>query len=159
MLVQMRKHKLQLVLFGCLLVILAVWILTPTAMGTVDEQRYRQMRRASNWSSHLHSARRHLPGFLVHLLDRANLEKHYADKARAQEQALLSTGYLTNASITITNLPVTANNELSCLNELGRRLRAGDHVEFVFFYFRTNQAVVTCRSQDLPSVRTAIETP
>jgi hypothetical protein len=147
------------VLFGCLLVILAAWILSPAAKGTTDEQKYRRMRREDIWSSRLHSLRRQLPGYLVRLLDFTNLEKYYATKAHVKEQALLATGYLTNASITITNLPVTANNELSCLDELGRRLRARNHVEFVFFYFRTNQAVVTCRSQDLASVRTAIETP
>ncbi len=144
-----------------MLVILAGWMLSPAAKGTGDEQQYRQMRRARNWSSRLHSVRRRLPSFLVRLLDTTNLQKHYADKARTQELALLATGYLTNASITITNLPATATNHLSCLHELARRLRARGHVEYVYFYVLPNdyQAVVLCRTQDVALVRTAMESP
>jgi hypothetical protein len=157
MLAQMSRHKFHLVVLGCLLVILAGWILSQAGKGTADEHRYRQMLRADNWSWRLRYVRRRLPGNLVRLLDSTNLEKYYATKAGIQQKALLATGYLTNASFAITNLAVTAT-ELSCLNELSRRLRR-DHAEFLFCYFRTNHAVVTCRSQDLACVRAAIENP
>jgi hypothetical protein len=157
----MRRRKFQLLLLGCLLVILASWILSPAAKGTGAEQEYRQMRRARHWSSRLHIVRRRLPSFLVRLLDTTNLVKHYEDKARSQELALLATGYLTNASITITNLPATATNYLSTLHELARRMRARRDVEYVYFYVVPNdyQAVVLCRTQDVALVRTAIESP
>jgi hypothetical protein len=157
----MRRRKFQVLLFGCLIVILAGWILSPAAKGTRDEQEYRQMRRARRWSSQLHIVRGRLPGFLVRLLDTTNLVKHYEDKARTQQLALLATGYLTNASITITNLPATATNQLSRLHELARRMRARRDVEYVYFYVLPNdyQAVVICRTQDVALVRGAIESP
>jgi hypothetical protein len=138
---------------------LAGWILSQAAKGTGDEQKYRQMQCARNWSLRLHLVRRRLPSFLVRLLDTSNLVKHYEDKARTQERALLATGYLTNASITITNLPATATSNLSRLHELARRLRARGHVEYVYFYVATDQAVVICRTNDVALVRTAIESP
>jgi hypothetical protein len=157
----MRRRKFQLLLFGCLLVVLAGWILSPAAKGTGDEQEYRQMRRARHWSSRLHIVRRRLPGFLVRLLDTSNLVKQCEDKARTQQLALLATGYLTNATITITNLPATATNHLSTLHELKRRLGPQRHVEYVYFSVPANdyQAVVLCRTQDVALVRTAIESP
>ena len=64
-------------------------------------------------------------------------------------------------AITITNLPPTATNHLSCLHELTRRLRARGPVEYVYFYLRPGgyQAVVVCRTQDVALVRTALENP
>ena len=156
----MRRRKFQLLLFGCLLVILAGWILSPAGKGTGGEQEYRQMRRARHWSSRLHIVRRRLPSFLVRPLDATNLVKHYEDKARTQQLALLATGYLTNATITITNLPATATNHLLCLHELKRRLGARRDVEYVYFcVLNDHQAMVLCRTQDVALVRTAIGSP
>jgi hypothetical protein len=156
----MRRRKFQLLLFGCLLGVLAGWMLSQVAKGTGDEQQYRQMRRARHWSSRLHLVRKRLPDFLVRLLDTSNLVKHCEDKARAQEKALLATGYLTNASIIITNLPATATNYSSRAHELLRRLQARGRVEFVYFALPDDyQTVVLCRTQDVALVRTAIESP
>jgi hypothetical protein len=155
----MRRPKFQLVLFGCLLVLLVVWILTPARRGTGDERRFRQMLHAADWGWRLRSAEKRLPSPLARLLHVANLKNRCMGKAEALQEALLAAGYLTNASITITNMPSTATHEKSCLAEFQRRLKAGAHVVFLSFYVQTNEVVVTYRSRDLVVVRTALENP
>lgn len=157
---QMRRRKFQIILVGCLLTMLAVWVLRSAREGTGDEHRYRQMLRAEVWGWRLNSAEKRLPGPLVRLLHIANLKKTYMGKAQAHEEALLASGYLTNASITITNLPPTATKEKSRQAEVLRRLRTGLRgVDSWFFYMKSNQAVITCRSSDVPLIRRAIESP
>ena len=155
----MSRRKFQLVLFGCLLVLLVVWILTPARRGTGDERRFRQMLHAADWGWRFRSAEKRLPSPLARLLHVADLKNRCMGKAEAQQEALLASGYLTNTSITITNMPSTATSEKSCLAELQRRLKAGAHVDFLSFYVQTNDVVVTCRTRDLVVVRTALENP
>lgn len=155
----MRSRKFQLVFFGCLLVLFLVWILTPGRRGTGDERRFRQMLHAADWGWRLRSAEKRLPSPLARLLHVANLKNRCMLKAEAQQEALLASGYLTNASITITKMPSTATNEKSCIAEIQRRLKAGGHIAFLSFYVQTNDVMVTCRSQDLVVVRTALENP
>jgi hypothetical protein len=155
----MRIRKSHLMLTGCLLGLLAVWVLWPAGRPKDDDQRFRQMVRSADWGWRLRSAEKHLPGPLVRLLHIPKLKSGYMEKAQAQEEALFASGYLTNANITITNLPVTSDDEKSCLAEVQRRLRARARIDFLSFYMRTNQAVVTCRSRDLALVWTALENP
>src|SRR6266853_2834474 len=100
----MRRRKLQLVVLGCLLVLLGGWILRPAGKGT-GEQRFRYMLRATDWGLRLGSAEKRLPSPLVRLLHIVNLKRSCMGEAQAQEEALLASGYLTNTFITITNLP------------------------------------------------------
>jgi hypothetical protein len=156
----MRKRKFQIIFIGCLLAVLAFWLLRPPNQGTGDEQRYRQMLRAQGWGWRLNSAQKQLPGALVRLFRVANLKQTYVDKADAQAEALLASGYLTSVSITITNLPLTATNEKSSLAEVQRRLRSclqGD--AFCSFYMQSNQALITCRTSDLALFRRALQSP
>jgi hypothetical protein len=154
------RYKFQIILVGCLLVILAVCMLRDTGDGTGDERRYRQVLRAEVWVGRLNSAQKRLPSPAVRLLHIANLKKSYMDKAEAQAEALLASGYLTNASITITNLPAPAINEKSTLAEVQRRLRTGLRgVPSWSFYMESNRVVITCRSSDLAQIRRAIESP
>lgn len=147
-------------LAGCLLAVLAVWVLGTAVKKTGDEQRYRQFLRAEDWASRLNSAQKRLPSPLVRLLHIANLQTRYEHKAQAQAEALLASGYLTNVSITITNLPPAATNEKSALVEVQRRLRTGLRgVDFWSLYMESNRAVIACRSSDLPIVRRVVESP
>ncbi len=155
----MSKHRFKIIIVGCLLVVIAVWALRPHQSTIDDEQRFRQMLSAGNWGWRLRSAERRLPNPLVRLLHISNLKEKYLDKAQAHENALFASGYLTKASISISNLPATATNEKLCRVEVQRRLQAGAHADYLSFYMETNQAVVTCRSRDLVLVRAAIQNP
>jgi hypothetical protein len=153
-----KRRKYQILLAGCLLVVLAVLVLRPDRERTNDEQKYRQMLRAEVWGGRLTSAEKQLPGPMVRLFHVAEIKKSQIEKAQSRADALLVSGYLTNTWITITNLPVTATNEKSRIAEVRRRLRAGlGGVDSWAFYMESNQAFVTCRSIDLPHVRRAIE--
>ena len=154
----MRKRTFHILFVGWLLAVLAVWLLSPSRAG--DEQQFRQMLRAQSWGWRLQSAQKQLPNSLAKLFYLVNLKKTFMDKADAHAEALLASGYLTNAFITITNLPLTATNDRSRLAEIQRRLRPclqGD--AFCSFVIHNNQAVITCRSSDLPLFRHAIESP
>jgi len=159
MLALMRRRKLHFALAGCLLVLLAVWMLLPPAKEKDDEQRFRQMVRTTEWGWRFHSAQRRLPTALARLLHLPDLRTSFMRKAETEEQALLTSGYLTNASVTISNLPTGAADEKSCLLEVQRRLRGGVHVDYLTFYMESNQAIVTCRSRDLAGLRAAIQKP
>ncbi len=154
----MKLRRSYLILTGCLLGLLAAWVVWPRDAKD-DDQKFQQMVRSADWGWRLHSAEKHLPGTLVRLLHIPKLEKNYFQKADAQETALLASGYLTNTSIALTSLPSTATNEKSSLLEVQRRLRAGLRTDFLSFYIRSNHAIVTCRSRDLALVRTAIKNP
>jgi hypothetical protein len=157
--VRMRKRKFQLVLFGCLLVLLACWIIPTAGRGTGDERRFRKMLHAADWGWRFRFAEKRLPSPLARLLHVADLKTRCMGKAEAQLEALLASGYLTNTSITITNMPSTATSEKASLAELQRRLKVGAHLDFLSFYVQTNDVVVTCRARDLVVVRTALENP
>jgi hypothetical protein len=155
----MRTRKSQLVLAGCLSALLAIWMLWPAGKEKGDDQRFRHLLRSADWGWRFRSAEKRLPSPLVRLLQVPRLRSRYLEKARVQEEALLASGCLTNTSVTITNLPVTAINEKQCLAEIQGRLRAGVHVDYLSFYMETNRAIVTCRSRDLALVRAAIQNP
>ena len=176
----MRRHKFQIVSFGCLLAILAVWMLRP-AQDTGDEVRYRQMVHASVWGSRFESVEAQLPGSLVRLFHIASIKTRYIGEYKAQQEALLASGYLTNAPITITNLPpqshfavqppIAINEksagifaerqyEASAALVVERRLRTRlPGVDSWSFYMASNQAVVTCRTSDVALIRRAIQGP
>lgn len=145
-------------LIGCLLGLLAAWVVWPPKPKD-DEGNFRQMVRSADWGWRLRSAEKHLPGALVRLLHIGKLESRCFAQAQAQEESLLASGYLTNMAVGITKLPASATDEKSCLVEVQRRVRAGVRIDFLSCYIQSNHAVVTCRSRDLALVRTAIENP
>jgi hypothetical protein len=154
----MRRRKFQIILIGCLLVIVGVLVLRPTDNRS-DHDRYLQLLRTKDWRWRLNSAQKQLPGPLVRLFHIANLKKSCQENAQAQEEALLASGYLTNASITITNLSFAAVDEKRSMAEVSHRLRASLRGVNYSFYMESNQAVITCRTSDLILIRQAIESP
>ena len=158
-LAHMRKRKVRYALVGFLFALFAAWMLMPAGKVTNDEQKFRQMLRAQAWGWRFRSAKKSLPSPVVRLLRIAHLEQSNFEKAQLQEEALLASGYLTKASITLTNLPLSATNEKACLAELQRRFHTSVQIDFLSYYVQSNEVMITCRSRDLPLVRSAIETP
>jgi hypothetical protein len=99
-----------------------------------------------------------MPKPLVKLLQVSRLRTWFMAKAEAQEGKLLGSGYLTNASISMTNLTSIASDEKSYLAELQRRLQSR-HIEYITYSVESNNAMVTCRSTDLATIRAAIAGP
>jgi hypothetical protein len=156
----MKRRKFEIILVGLVLAILAAWLLGGAGRGTVEEQRFRQMRRVMAWDLRLRSAEKGLPSPLARLLHVRNLQLNYMRKGQAQQKALLASGYLTTTTITVTNLSSTDTNEMSCRVELVSRLQAAARAHFLLgFLPQTNQVLIICRSMDLALVRRAIESP
>jgi len=156
----MKKRWLQIVILAGVLALVAVWALYYLGKPENDETRYQRWLQANISTLKLHKAERRYPGLLVRLLRLAGLEDRYAAKAEDLEKALLASGYITNASITVTNLSVTATDERTRLVEitlrLQRRLRG---VDFWGCGVESNQVSLTCRTKDWPLIRRAVESP
>jgi hypothetical protein len=117
------------------------------------------MVRAERSSSRIHSIEKYLPLFLITKL---RLEHSRLDKeelARTRREALLASGFLTNASVIITNLPPTATNRHSAFLEVYRRFRTLRGIDYWSFHMRSNQAIIICRPSDLPRIQSGIEVP
>ncbi len=156
----MKRRKFQFILVGLVLAVFAAWLFGAVGRGRGDEQRYREMRRAMAWDLRLRSAEERLPSALVRLLGVRNLQRSYMRKGQADQKALLASGYLTNATITVTNLSAAATNGVSCVREVLTRLRAAGQAHFLLGGgLHSNQAEIICRSEDLVLVRRAIERP
>ena len=139
------------------------------------------MVHASFWGGRFESAEAQLPGSLVRLFHIADIKTRYIGEYKARQEALLASRYLTNAPITITNLPpaslftnlppIAINQkyaglfalrqyEASAALVVERRLRSRLRgVDSWAFYMASNQAVVTCRTSDVALIRRAIQGP
>ncbi|HAO79231.1 MAG TPA: hypothetical protein DCQ92_09690 [Verrucomicrobia subdivision 3 bacterium] len=138
-LASIMKTKLRatlLIITACLLVAIAALVFRHHRNITTDEQRFRQMLAA--------------------------MDQKTGDAATDDDplEALLRSGYLTKTAIIITNLPAASVSAKAIYREVQHRLTTHLHgVKFWLYYMDTNQAIVTCRSIDLPFVREAIESP
>jgi hypothetical protein len=117
------------------------------------------MVHAERWSSRTYSIEQHLPHFLIQTLRLEGLRLRNEELARTNKEALLGSGFLTNASIAITNLPRAATNEYSTCLEVVRRLRLLRGRDYWAFYMRSNQAIITCRPCELEHIKGRVETP
>ena len=147
----MRIRKSYLVLAGCLLALLVVSWQWTAGKGTGDDRRFQQMVHAWKWHWRFRSAETRFPGSLVRRLHIADLTTRYWRKGQLQQEALLASGYLTNTTLMITNLP--PGDDRSYRAEVRRRLLAGVRLEFWEFGMHSNQVGITCRSRDLPLIR------
>jgi hypothetical protein len=124
-----------------------------------DSQKFQQMVRAEHWSSRIRSAERYVPLFLITALRLEGSRLSNEEIARTQREALLASGFLTNASLTVTNLPLIASNRHLAFLEVHRRLKALQGIDYWSFHMESNQAVVTCRPSDVPRVQSRIGVP
>jgi len=158
---QMILSKFQLVVLGCLVVVIAGWIiLSPPGKGTGNDQRLSHMVRTENWGWRLLCVENRLPSPVVRLFHVDALRDRYKCEAQVIYEDFLVSGYLTKALITLNKLPITPTNPASCWTEARRRLNAGVRIDFCrLIAWETNQVLVECRTRDLALVRTAIENP
>ena len=155
----MIKRKVKIVLVGCLLALVAFWVLSQLANSSGDERKFRQLVRAERWSSRIHSIERFLPLFLIEKLRLEPLRLGNEERGRADKDALLGSGFLTIASIPITNLPPVATDKHSTLLEVYRRLRVLRGIDYWSFHMQSNRAIITCLPRDLERIKAGVENP
>src|SRR5438309_4243709 len=81
--VQMILHKFQLVVLGCLVVVIAGWIIpSPPGKGTGNDQRLSRMVRTESWGWRLCGEKIRLPGQEVGFFPSTRLEARIRERAR-----------------------------------------------------------------------------
>ena len=157
----MSKRKFKIIvagLAGCLLTLLSIYVLRSLQEPDDDQGKLRQVVRAQRSSSRIRQIERFLPLFLITKLRLEGRRIRNEELAREQVQALLTSGFLTNASLVVTNLPATSRHAAAVeLHRRFRKLRGLDYWSFTMH--STNRAVVTCRSCDLPRIESGVQVP
>jgi len=81
------------------------------------------------------------------------------NRAQARTEALLASGYLTNAVLSLPNQSLTTD-EQSNQFEIARRLKSGlGDLDYWQFHMSPTQAWITCRPSDLPFIRRVVANP
>ena len=159
----MSKRKFKFIvggLAGCLLALVGICIVRSPQEADNDQGKLRQVVRAQRSSSRIRQIERFLPLFLITKLRLEGRRLSNEDLARDQVKALLTSGFLTNASFVVTNLPRTATNRYAAHVELACRLRKLRGLDYwSFSMYSTNRAGVTCRPCDLPRIERALQVP
>ena len=154
----------QLVLSGaCLLVAISVWIVLTSTEDSSDEIRYRRAVRIMRLAGKLQGICQRLPHALAKPLDH-ELTKPF-DVYNKLEMKLLTSGFLTNISIVVTDAPMVLSTNLKGnLDRISRRLHgAVPNSDFLPFTlerdFQNTQATVkiTCPARDVSALRKALE--
>jgi len=112
------------------------------------------------WAYRLRSTRTWLPIPLKDLLGISKVQSRCLSQGMANEAFLLTSGYLTNATITITNFPITANTKSLRFNEVKRRMQSGPPQNYYSYYsVESTQVVITCCVKDFSLIRKRLTTP
>jgi len=140
----MRKRWLQIL--GVIFVaFVALWLLGSAGSATTDEERYQQWQRPIDSMTRVAFLQHHLPNNVSRILHLSALEQRYVDKNEDIEQALLTSGYLTNVDIAVTN----AGPPRTQIADRLRKATGTNHVKWEF-HVRSNALVVlTCRPEDV----------
>jgi hypothetical protein len=145
----MRKRSVQIFALA-LLIGAALWALSFAHNGGTDEARYLQWH--DSWAR-LIFLERHLPASVYRALHLATLEQRYRSRDEEIVEVLVTSGYLTNVHISVTNAGACRAQNTDQL----RRATQGNHAKWEF-YVRSNAIVVlTCRPQDVSLCAGAVE--
>lgn len=149
----------KILVFASLIAAIVVWVLYSRKTPTDDRAKLREIRAAQRAAQRWSKGIEYLPSAVIIKLGLGSREVLYREKAKALEKELLASGYLTNALVTITNLPATATNKMLAFQEVRRRLRKLQGVEICHFYIISNVATVVCRPCDAAVVRDGLALP
>jgi hypothetical protein len=150
-------------IISCLLIAIAAWAVFTFRDGGSDETRYRRAVRNMRLAGWLQPVCRWLPPPLASPLDNFLRKPFHA--YNVQEERLLSSGFLTNVSITLSNASLLLSYNLKqSIDEVSRRLRrAAPDSSFLPFSLErdfSNQLVtvrITCRTNDVLRLQKALE--
>ena len=148
----MGKRPIQILSLS-LLIAAAVWGLGSLRNPTSDEARYQQWQRPVGSWARLVFLEHHLPATLSKAFHLPALEQRYLDKNEKIEEALVTSGYLTNVHIAVSNAG-------ACRTQIADRLRQAtrkDHAKWEFFIRSNAVVVLTCRPQDVSLCVRAVE--
>ena len=156
----MNKLKFKFIFGGGLLILGAVWLLLgPQDNTTNDEGKLRQMVRAQRSAWRIRKIEGYLPLFLIRKLRLEGSRIDNEELAQAHKKALVTSGFLTNVSVAITNLSLKATNRYAATVEMGQRFRRVRGIDYWSFHMQSNQAIITCRPKDIARIQTVVGIP
>jgi hypothetical protein len=148
----MRKRPLK-VLAVALLAVAVLWAISTRKKPASDEARYQQWHPPVDAYARLVFAERHVPTRLSKLLHLQSREQAYLHESEEIGEALLASGYLTNANIAVTN----AGARRTQIADRLRKATHGNDAKWEFFVRSNAVVVLTCRPQDVALCTRAIE--
>jgi hypothetical protein len=146
----MNKRKLLIAFLVCLMAGLILWIRSASGDNENDEVKYQSWAHNERVRVTLRRWERRLPEALGRILSRTDLALEYEGIAAGQKEELLRSGYLVEISVT--------NDSRLSFKEVGGRLvkvRPKD-ANGTYFWVRTDCIGITCRTQDVPVFRQAL---
>ena len=148
----LKRRKVKLLVFLCvpLISLLCTVALYLFPIPTNDDTRYRAMRREDELIVKARIVERSRFGWVVRPL---HLSNFYIKRFEAHRDELLTVGYLTNSSITVTN---KTGIDSDILNRLASVVEGTD-IEFGRIEWQSNCVEIVCRPKDIPCLRKALE--
>ena len=141
------KRKLQILVGVCCLGLALLWIANNRNFAK-EEADCREWKRTLERGAKVQALSSTLPEPLVRLLRLAAVENRYFERSESLQNALLSSGYLTNLCVALTNSSVTRYQIFSALQQAARGTSAEGYWSAGI---RSNTLiVVTCRTKDSP---------
>lgn len=136
------------------------WQFVPPNQATTDEEKDKEMEWYNSRMLQVHSAKANLPQRAAIFLRLGKLEDRFYTESERRLYQMLDSGYYTNATINITNMPADAATDFANLTEVMRRLRVTNAPAGTIRYNATsNQLTIICRTKDLPLYTHLVQTP
>jgi hypothetical protein len=141
----MGKRKLQFIVVICLLGMFLLWI----AVGydsQSEEANCREWKHNLERAAKVQVLRHRLPEPLVRLFRLPALESRFFDRSESLKNTLLSSGYLTNLCLALTNSSVSRYQIFSSLQQAAKGTSAEQYWDAGIT--SNTLIVVTCRTKD-----------
>ena len=143
----MRKRKLQIIVVICLLGLFLLWI----AIGhdsRSEEASCREWKHNLERGAKVQVLRHRLPEPLVQLFRLSALENRFFDRSESLKNTLLSSGYMTNLCLALTNSSVSRYQIFGSLQQAAKGTSAERYWDAGIS--SNTLIVVTCRTKGSP---------
>jgi len=142
----MSKRNSLIIVIACLLTIVVIWLFLPVGVPKTDAARYERWKQTSRLIGRVNWCERRLPQSLVRPFHLSELDQKYIDEHGRLGDALVASGYLTNVTIMVANVPTNYVQRAQIADRL-RKAFPG-HYEWEFWVrSRSNEVVITCRPE------------
>jgi hypothetical protein len=153
----MRQSKRKLLLLGIAgLIAIALWMLLGRRIANTDEAHRRNLQRYSALYFRLRDVEYQLGRDVAKFVGVQALERRYSDKADAEREGLVASGYFVKLSAAVTNL----NGRIKEIDDRFSNLGTDDEgLGLIAFDRQSNVISVICRPHDAPAYREALLKP
>jgi hypothetical protein len=152
----MRQSKRKVLLLGIAgLIAIALWMLLGRRIPNTDEAHRRNLERYSTLYFNLRDLEHLLGRDVAKFVGVQAVEKRYWDKANAEREALVASGYFVKLSAAVTNL----NGRIKEIDDRFHIPSTDEGLGLIAFDSQSNIITVICRPDDAPVYREALQKP